>query len=62
MPRNTNNKIFAKIHAAERIVAEWLEFLSGLDPTDERFSPSLLAYREAIELRNRLEQSLIAAD
>lgn len=60
MPRNTN-KIF-KIHAAERIVAEWLEFLSGLDPADERFSPSLLAYREAIELRNRLEQSLIAAD
>jgi len=55
------NKL-ANIRAAQRIVAEWLEYLSHLDPKDERFAPSLQAFREAMRLRNRLEQGLLEAD
>lgn len=44
-----------EIHLAQRMVNEWLEHLSGLDPSDERFMPSLVSFREAIALRNRLE-------
>jgi hypothetical protein len=47
------------IYVAQRCVAEWLDHLSHLDPADERFSPALVAFREAIELRNRLERSVI---
>jgi hypothetical protein len=46
------------VHAAQRCVEEWLNHLCYLDPKDERFMPSLQAYRDAIKLRNRLERKL----
>jgi hypothetical protein len=51
---------FANIRAAQRIVAEWLDYLSHLDPQDEDFAPALAAFREAMRLRNRLERGLAA--
>lgn len=44
------------IRTAQRCVEEWLDFLSALKASDERFLPALRSYREAIRLRNRLEK------
>jgi len=45
------------IEVAQRCVNEWLAHLSRLDREDERFVSSLEAYREAVALRNRLEDA-----